>query len=138
MLVDKKLKMTRHYELTAQEANCIMCYIKISMARRLREGILPLYSTLVRSLKYCVQLWSCQHRKDMDLLEQVQRTATKMIRDLEHLCYEERLRELGLFSLEKRRRQGDFIAAFQYFKGTLRKMGTKEIWGQTFWQGLLL
>jgi len=93
------------------------------MASRVREGILSLCSALVRPhLKYCVQLWSTQHKKDMELLEQVQRRATKMIRRMEHLSYKDRLRQLGLFSLEKRKIRGDFIAAFQYPKGPTRKL----------------
>jgi len=90
---------------------------------RSRGMILSFYSALVRPhLESCVHIWNLQHRKGMDLLEQVQMRATKMIRGLEYLFYEDRLRELGVFSLEKQRVQGYHIAAFQFLKGPTRKL----------------
>jgi len=54
-------------------------------------------------LEHCVQAWGPQHKKDVELLEWAQRWAQRCSEGWSHLCYEERLREVGLFSLEKRR-----------------------------------
>jgi len=80
VLVNEKLGVTWRCALTAQKTNHILGCIKSSRASRLREVILPLYSALVRPyLESCIQLWSPQYWDDMDLLEWVQRRATKTI-----------------------------------------------------------
>ena len=114
VVIDDQLGFDKHIRGIVKKANRMLGLIKIGFSCLDKEIFMNLYPVLVRPLlEYCVQVWSPYKRKYINLLEGVQRRATKSVPELRNLQYEERLKRLGLTTLEDRRIRGDMIETYK-------------------------
>ena len=116
--MDANMKVSEQCRIAASNANQVLGMIRRNITYKDKSLIVPLYKAIVRPhLEYCIQAWSPYLRKDIDMLEKIQRRATKLIPGLRDLRYEERLKECGLTTLETRRLRGDQIEVFKILNG---------------------
>ena len=102
--MNANMKVSEQCRIAASKGNQVLGMIRRNVTYKENSLIVPLYKAIVRPhLEYCIQAWSPYLRKDIDMLEKIQRRATKLIPGLRDLRYEERLKECGLTTLETRR-----------------------------------
>ena len=130
MVIDTEGKQTAQWQEAICRANRVLGCIRRGINYKSKEEVLTLCRNLVRPhLEYCLQFWSPLLRKDIDATERVQRRATRLIPGLARLSYEERLKETGLYTLERRRLRGDMIEMFKIMKG-IDKLSADELFNR--------
>jgi hypothetical protein len=115
---ETNLKFEKQTRKCASKGNRMVGLIRHSFDHMDKDMFITLYKSLVRPLmEYATPVWSPHLKKDIRLLEQVQRRATKLVQEIRNLSYEERLRHLGLPTLEYRRDRSDMIQVYRILTG---------------------
>ena len=117
-MITNDLKASHQCTAACNKANRILGMINRTIVYKSKEVLLKLYKSLVRPhVEYCTPVWSPCYQKDKILIEKVQHRFTRMIPGFSKLPYSERLKRLGLWSLEERRNRADLIEVFKIVKG---------------------
>ena len=116
--MNANMKVSEQCRIATSKGNQVLGMIRRNITYKEKSLIVPLYKAIVRThLEYCIHAWSPYLRKDIDMLEKIQRRATKLIPELRDQTYEERLKECGLTTLETRILRGDKIEVFKILNG---------------------
>ena len=114
IFVDNKFKPNLNCNKVFKSANSVIGLIRRSIINKSEEGMMILYKTLVRpKVDYCIQVWRPHTRKDIKILEKIHRRFTKMIAGYKRKTYTERLKKLGITSLEERHNRADMIQVYK-------------------------
>lgn len=114
IIFQKDLKFTEQVRKCVNKANSMLGIIKRTFSYIDKDMFLLLYKTLVRPhMEYGTAVWSPYLQKDIFLIENVQRRASKLVDDIKHLEYEERMNILGLPTLRYRRERCDQIQVYK-------------------------
>ena len=115
---DVNLKFTGHVNEKVNKAYGMLGIIKRNFGNMSRNCLVMLYKSMVRShLEYANNVWNPVKKGDLENLEKVQKRFTKMIPDVAHLIYSERLKRLKLPTLVYRRTRGDMIEMYKLITG---------------------
>ena len=116
--MNANMNVSEQCRIAASKGNQVLGMIRRNITYKEKRLIITLYKTIVRPhLEYCIHVWNPHLRKYVDMLEKIQRRATKLIPELRDLTYAERLKECGLTTLETRRLRGDQIEVFKILNG---------------------
>ena len=108
--MNANMNVSEQCRFAASKGNQNLGMIRRNITFKEKGLIVPLYKAIVRHhLEYCIQAWRPYLRKDIDMIEKVQRRTTKLITGLTDLSYDDRLKECSLTTLETRRLKGDQI-----------------------------
>ena len=118
IVITNNFKSTNHCIQVEKKCNRLLGYIKRQFLYRNKNIVVTLYKSLILPhLEYCVQFWSPSLKKDIDRLERVQARATKLIPEIRHMSYENRLKILGMHTLKSRRIRFDLVQTYKILHG---------------------
>ena len=114
IMIQDTLSPVKHIKGIFGSTYNLLTNIRVAFSYMDKQMMKNIIASIIRpKLEYAAVVWAPHKKKDIKKLERIQRVATKMVPELKDLSYEERLKEIGLLTLQERRARGDLITMFK-------------------------